>query len=253
MERAIKAETRFATLAEIIDAQPDPTEKPEAKPAEKSPWDDPDIDEGVDPIGALRQDRARAKWDRQQAQAKIAALESQLQESNRAVSVRNTEMAVYEAFKRDVASFQSKEPAFEQALGHLVGVWKSHMKLMGETDEAKLDAAVAQTQRGILHKALANKQSPSQIMFDMAKSMGFKAQAKAEGDEGEPQVSEAAKKLQKTQENMNRNRSLSGAGGGALPENSAASRLLAMSDDEFADYADTQEGRAVLRKLGMMG
>jgi hypothetical protein len=251
-ERAIKAETRFATLAEIIDAQPDPTDTKPAAKTETNPWDDADIDETIDPLGALRQDRARAKYDRAQAQEKIAALEGQLQESARAGSVRNTEMAVYEAFKRDVVAFQSKEPAFEQALGHLVGVWKSHMKLMGETDDAKMDQAVAQTQRGILHKALANKTSPSKIMFDMAVSTGFKAQAVGAVD-GEPQVSDAAKRIQRTQQNMQANRTLSGAGGGAPAADGSAAALLAMSDEEFSDFADTERGRATLKKLGMLG
>lgn len=251
-QRAIRAETRFATVAEIIDAQPDPDALPNGKAADKSPWDETDIDENTDPLGALRQYKARAAYDRKQSTDAITALKGQVEETQRAGANRNTEMAVYEAFKRDVASFQSKEPAFEAALGHLVTTWKGHMKLMGETDEAKIDAAVAQTQRGILHRALANKQSPSKIMFEMATSMGFKPEAKVE-DDGKPKVSDAAKRIQKTQDDINKNRTLSGAGGGALSEDSQKSRLLAMDDDEFADYIKTIEGKATLRKLGMLG
>lgn len=251
-QRAIKAETRFATLAEIIDAQPDANEPDKTRKTEEhNPNDDADIDEKVDPLGALAQERARRAWDRKHFASEIDTVKRSVEESARAGANRNTEMAVYEAFKRDVAAFQSKEPAFEQALGHLVTTWKGHMKLMGETDEAKLDQAVAQTQRGILHKALANKQSPSKIMYEMALSMGFKPEAKE--DDGKPKVSDAAKRIQKTQENMDKNRTLSGAGGGALSEDSQKSRLLAMDDDEFADYIKTVEGKATLRKLGMLG
>lgn len=247
--KVAKADERLNLLTEIINAQPDPAD--EKKPdAVKSPWDEADVDEAKDPLGAMAQARARNKYDREQHAKEIAELKATMEGDKKTNQANAQATAVYDAFKRDASAFHAKEPGFEAALGHMNGIWHAQLEVMGVADKDKREAMIAETQRNIITKSFQNQKSPSQAMFDLAVATGFKKPAAKDANGQEE--SDAAKKLNGLNKNMQANKSLSGAGGGALPDNAQAKRLIDMDDDEFADFANTLEGKTTLRKLGLM-
>lgn len=253
-DRVIKGEERLATLLEIINSAPEDGtqpngQAPQQQAADPNPFDEADIDEIIDPVGAMKQMKARTAYVLKQNQA----LQRQMQEGQQSASLQTAEMRLVEAYKRDSQAFYQKEPAFKDAWGHFLGMRHAQLEAVGIADKGQRDEIIAQEERSIVHKAFAEKRSPAEAIYKFCLASGFKPQAKPNGQgNGQPQQTPAAQKIAQQAANMQKTQSLSSAGGAGIPENGAFQRLMAMSDEEFYDFSKTPEGIATLRKHGLV-
>lgn len=252
-ERVIVGETRLSQLIEIINSAPDdgePGSGKKAGTAEPNPFEEEQIDKVTKPIEAMEQMQRQMAFLAKQN----SNLVQQVQNTNNATTAHNTEMQIVDAYRQDAAAFDAKEPAFRHAWAHLSGMWHKQLEAMGVTDKAQRDRTILETERGIVHNAFSKKQSPAKAIMDLSIASGFvkPAGGKPNGDGEQPQVSDAARKINNQNKAMNANKSLSSGGGSSIPENSAILRMADMSDDEFCEFADTVAGKAALRKAGLM-
>lgn len=254
-ERLTRGEARMETLIEIINSAPDDAGSSDAKggkaAAEPNPWDEANIDKVTKPIEAIEQLERRMAFDRKER----IALQEKLDSSNTTNTAHRNEMAIVDAYKRDSLRFYGQNPEFKDAWAHLTSMWHKQLETMGIDDKAQRDKTIGETERGIVHAAFAKKGSPAEAIWKLALASGYTEKPKDEGGEennGKPQASEASKRINSANKAMNANKSLSGAGGGAMPANSAILRMGDMSDEEFCAFADTVEGRSALRKAGLI-
>lgn len=249
-ERLARGEERLNLLTEILNASPEPedTAKPAVVP---NPLEEEDIDPQTDPIGAVKQANARTKY----ALQLVTETRKAVTDGSQQQKAHSTEMAIVDAYKRDSVAFYQKNPDFKDAWVHVLSQRHAQLEAVGIVDKGERDRIIAEEERGIVHKAYSQKKSPAEAIYKFAVASGYKkaaAPAVTTGADGKPVQSEAAKKITEKNAQMAATKSLSGAGGNAVAENSALLRLADMSDDEFCDFADTKEGRAALKKLGMI-
>lgn len=255
-DRLTRGEARMETLIEIINSAPDDAGSSDAKgakaAAEPNPWDEANIDKVTKPIEAIEQLERRMAFDRKERMA----LQEQLNSSNNNNTAHRNEMAIVDAYKRDSLRFYGTNPEFKDAWAHLTNMWHKQLETMGIDDKAQRDKTIGETERGIVHAAFAKKGSPAEAIWKLALASGYTEKPKDEGDGGEgdgkPKPSDASKRINNANKAMSANKSLSGAGGGSLPANSAILRMGDMSDEEFCAFADTVEGRSALRKAGLI-
>lgn len=178
----------------------------------------------------------------------IAQLQKRLDDTetaNKAVAEQNTFINNY---RGDAATFEAKTPDFKAGYNFLLNTRAAELIAIGFDDpkvlqESGADPADVQAAAKALHDALVadeyaiadrafkSKKSPAEIIYNLAKQRGYKAEAKADG----PKPGE--QKLDQIERGQQANKTLN-AGGGPGADDMTAERLLSMPMDEFESYAE---------------
>lgn len=223
-EKLARVEERLSIFNELIGKGDLPTAAPAAKPEAKSVFDEEPIDPEEDVFGALKQQqRINAELRRQMSEGAKA------REQQEAVSTVKT------AYQQDATAFMAKTPDFKDAYGHLISTLHRELELMGVSDEAERNRAIAEQERELVSRALAQKKSPSELIYSIAKTRGFSSAPSAAIDKQSQPAPKATADARI--ENVRRGQgsviSLAKAGG-ASGEGLTVEALASMNEAEFA-------------------
>lgn len=232
-----KAEERLAILNELMTqggGRQDEGQhaKPNGKAAEqaKSAWDEADIDPEEDFSGAMAQLRRRQVEDREARTSWQKQTETRAQDSEQS-----------QAYVRDAVAFAKQNPQFAPAYRHLMQTYHRELEAFGMTDKNQRNQHIRNEEKNLAKFALENRQSPAQVIMQLAQARGFvPQQAQEEPDESEtdeaPSLAKAAREVKGKVETIKKaaksSASLSNAGGGAKNGLTMES-ILNMNDDEF--------------------
>lgn len=223
-EKLARVEERLSIFNELIGKGDLPTAAPAAKPEAKSVFDEEPIDPEEDVFGALKQQqRINAELRRQMSEGAKA------REQQEAVSTVKT------AYQQDATAFMAKTPDFKDAYGHLISTLHRELELMGVSDEAERNRAIAEQERELVSRALAQKKSPSELIYSIAKTRGFSSAPSAAIDKQSQPAPKATADARI--ENVRRGQgsviSLAKAGG-ASGEGLTVEALASMNEADFA-------------------
>lgn len=254
---------RMDQLTEILNGLGQPAPKKGEKP--DNPWDEADVNPTEDLVGAFDQSQRRAKFERQQRE-----------QTQQSMGQRDVEQQTVQAYVQDARRIASEHqsqglmvtlgegesaktiPAFQAAYIHLVTQRHAQLEAVGVTDLAQRQAQIAQEERNLVAQAMANKKSPAEAIFNLAKASGFQMPSKRNGkandeDEGEggptPAQAAATKKLETVAKGMKTAQSLSGKGGQAYSGMTRA-QIIAMDEDAFANFTQKLSERELHKLLG---
>lgn len=137
----------------------------------------------------------------------------------------------------DARQFRAKTPDYGDAYEY----WKTNrseeLKAFG-IPPAQIPGILGQEELAIAHGAFQRGVSPAETIYNVAKHRGFKAKSA-------PQIDgEAVEHVERVERGQQRSQTLSGTGGGAAPTEMTASRLLAMSNDEFDAWTTKNPAKA---------
>jgi hypothetical protein len=206
-DRVARMEARWETINELANKPDAPAAdgtRPAAAAAEgkqpasdgKSPFDEPPIDPEEDIFAAFKQ-----------VQRQNAELVRLMKEGEQAKQQQQQVSGLRSAYEQDATAFMQKTPDFRDAYEHLIGGLHRELEIMGVSDEGQRNAAIAEKERGLVEQAMAAKKSPSELIYNLAKTRGFAGKAQAA-----PQQNATAR-LENIKKGQNSVVSLSRAGG----------------------------------------
>jgi hypothetical protein len=264
-ERAARAkiEGRLDILTDIINAVPGDGKKLGEQKTE-NPWDESDINEAEDLLGALQQQRRRERFNYERQKA----IESGQADRDKALAERDKITTLVQSYVADAKRLAAenikngelveidggqKIPAFQAAYQHVVALRHAQLEAGGMTDKATRDQHIAQEERQLVEGAAATKRSPAELIMAYAKASGFKMPAKAATngkDAGKTQAQiEAEKKLEVINKAKANSQTLSGKGGQAYG-GVTRSQIIKMDEDEFAALINKLSESELNRMLG---
>lgn len=207
--QVIQARERLSLFEEATKPKDEP--KPELKP----------VDPKEDIFGAY-----------EYVAKQLAALQEQLTNTTKTTEAQLTETRNRDAFVSDARRFAAQEPTFTEAFGFLRAQYDAELEAMGIADKDQRDARLTSELRNFVDGAIANKQSPAELLFKRAKARGY--QPKPAQPQGE---SEAEKKAREEIERINAGKAasatLGGAGGGVIADKLDINKLASMPEGEY--------------------
>ena len=229
-------------------------------------------------VGVLRKEREKAKTFRtqlEQTQAQIAQLRQQVEAAKNPPREITAEEAPHVALERVqnlesqlanqaakqtfITSYQraasefikgtDDEPGvadFPQAYQHALGVRRSIYEDAGYAPD-QVNALLESEEAAIVERAFLSGKNPAAQLYKIAKTLGYKPAAKEEpkGKSDADKVLESAKKLAEIQKGMDKNKSVSGGGGG----NDAPS-LIELADMDDAEFDKATSGKNWEKMMG---
>jgi|GEM_PF-1908098 len=181
-------------------------------------------------------------------------------EGQRQTATATEKTEIVRAFQQDAQTFSGETPEFAQAYTFLVASRTNELKRLGYTDPKEQVAKINEDEMSIVRTAIANGESPSEILYELARERGFQPGSTSEQQNSETKTDAAAqsetssqnakgadtattkaqsgaKTIEDLKKAQNAAMSLSSAGGADALEITAES-LIAMSDEQFdAFYA----------------
>ncbi len=135
-------------------------------------------------------------------------------------------------------------PDFPEAYTHALNTRRAIYEA-GGFDQAQINAMLESEEAAIVERSLMNGENPARAIYKIAKTLGYQPKAKeAVADPVNEQVKKqadtaektlaAATKLEKIAKGMDKNKSLSGAGGGS--DAPSLEELLDMPEEEFTKH-----------------
>lgn len=219
-------------------------------------------------VGVLRKEREAKKQLRhqlEQAQQQLAQFQRQ-QEPPRQLTpeevpqqaleeVREVKRALQEQaareqflgiYRQKATEYMAEQPDFMDAYNHAVTLRRQQYELTGFAPQ-QVEALLQSEESAIVERALLDGVNPAKRIYDVAQKVyGYKPKA-AEVEKADPvseqvqrqektadKTLEAAKKLEKIAKGMDKNKSLSGAGGGN--EAPGLEELAMMSLEDFEKH-----------------
>lgn len=182
------------------------------------------IDPEKDLFGALKQ-----------ALNRINELETSTKAIDEKHTTVRTETERLNAFKSSAESFMQTTPDFTSAFDHLAKGRHIELQLAGISDEAQRNAIIGRDARALVAQAEKEGKNPAQRLYDVARARGYQPKVKTEA--ADPDQSEAAKALARTNANQAASVSL-GASGGAAEAKIGLKEISEMSDSAFMNYMD---------------
>ena len=162
--------------------------------------------------------------------AKQQYQEQQQQVGNQITQLQNVAMSA----ERE---FAAQTPDYNDAAQYLQGFRSKQLERLGYTPQER-GAMMAQEALSLAARAFQRNENPASIIYEMAKISGYSQKAADPAAEnGASSTEESARRLQTVQRGQGQSLSLSGARG-AAPKQMSATRLLEMSPDEFAKFAE---------------
>jgi hypothetical protein len=135
--------------------------------------------------------------------------------------------------------FTGATPDYNDAGAFLQQSRDAELAEMGYTDPAQRNQIIQNEKLAIANKAKLDGKNPAAIVYGMAKLRGYAKKAPAE------EVVDAKTRVENIDKGQKASESLTGTRGQG-PSPLTATRLLEMSESEFAKYVDTPEGKAVM-------
>lgn len=231
-EKLARADERLSLLTEIMNtggaAPAAPGAKAAAPDAAADPFAEADIDPEEDVFAALKQ-----------AQRRNAALIKRMQDGDTQAAAQKELTTVKTTYQEDAKAFLQKTPDFKEAYPYLINSLHRELELMGVSDKAQRDAAIAQQESELVKRALKEKMSPAELIYSIATTRGFKAGAPGAAPTPTPAPgASAADKLANVQRAQDAVVSLGKAGG-------SSGEVLTMA--ALADMPEAEFQRAVSR------
>jgi hypothetical protein len=223
-EKFARVDERLALLNEVIGAN-------QPKQAEQQQEEMPDPEKDI---------FAYVKWQAKQ----IDTLKSQLTDGSKKQESREAEQHFQRTYIADAMEFNTKTPDFKDAYVHLVNGRDNELKVMGMSDPAERKAFIAREEKAIVVQALQRKVSPSQMLYELAKSRGFTGKAAPAVNKNDP-----ASKIENVRKQQAATNSLTGAGGSS-GEGLTAAALADMSETEFEQVMSKLSKSERARLLG---
>lgn len=261
----------------------EPVAKVEA-PAQIEVVAEDDVSDGEEPdgrkyvkVGALRKEREKAKQFRaqvEQANQRAAQLEQQLQafrqpqrepepieivqQTAQELAKLKAQLGENSARQQFINNYRQKaqefitgsadEPGvtdFPDAYQHAVNQRRAMHEAAG-FNQQQINAMLESEEAAIVERATMDGKNPAQVIYNIAKTLGYAPKAAEKDDAVTEQVKKqadtadktllAAKKLEKIAKGMDKNKSLSG--GGAGNEAPSLEELLDMPEEEFSKHTD---------------
>lgn len=207
-EKFARVDERLALLNEVLSGQ--------NKPAEQQQQ----VEEAPDPEKDIF---AFVKWQTKQ----VEALKAQLAEGTTKQQAREQESTFRQTYIADATKFNAENPDFKDAYMHLVGGRDKELAVMGMTDSKERAAFIAKEEKAIVEQALQRGVSPSQMLYQLAKTRGYAKKEAPAAQQNDP-----ATKIENIKKQQAASNSLTGAGGSS-GEGLTAAALGDMSEAEF--------------------
>lgn len=221
-----RAEERMNTLLHLAGAQPN-GQKPPAPQKPTNPFEEPTKNIDEDLLGYIDQVNRRLEYQNQQ-----------ISSDRRTQHLREAEGAVRSAYLEDAKKFLSDEPAFRDAMAHLIGQRHAVLEAAGVSDKHQREKMIEQEEMQIVLQSFQGRKRPAEAMWKIALASGY-----AKGNGGpNPSHQQNVQRLQQQQRGMAASRSLSGAGkaAGAL----TISQIADMDQDEFERFVEQYGGES---------
>jgi hypothetical protein len=199
----------------------------------------PEPDENVDPvatIGYLRREVAALKQGWQQNSQQWTEAQQQQAEIQQLDAATSYEVDQYKA----------RVPDYTDAFQFWRQSRAGEMQAYG-LHPAQIEAELIKEGRELARGAFQRGVSPPEMLYTIAKQRGYKA-GNGNGRAGNGHDA-AERQIERVATGQERNRTLSGTGGGAAPVQMTANLLAAMSEDEVADWT-SKNAKATDRLMG---
>lgn len=152
------------------------------------------------------------------------------------------------ATKYEVNQFKARVPDYPDAYRFWLESRAGEMQAYG-MHPAQIEAELEKEGRDLARGAFQRGVSPAETLYTIARQRGFKGGGNGNGRAGNGHDSPADRQIERVATGQERNRTLSGTGGGAAPVQMTATLLATMSDDEF-DAWTSKNPKAADRLMG---
>lgn len=226
-EKMARADERLSVLNEIISTGESPVAQQQAKPAEEAAPPDPE----VDIFGYV-------KWQAE----KIKQLETEHQTQARQRENARLATEVQSFYRNDAMAFVKETPDFADAYQYVAQSYAQELRAKGLNDQ-QIQAQLMAEESAIAYQSMVQKQSPSKVIYEMAKARGWTPKGAAPSN-GQPAAQQKIANIQQAQKVT---ATLSGAGSSG-GEGLTAEALANMSEEEFAAVS-AKLGKNKMRQL----
>jgi len=198
----------------------------------------PEPDEMTDPIGTIKTLRER-----------LNRMEQANQQQNEYLQRQQWQKQLYDAANYDAARFRyQQQPDYDNAFNYWQQARAYELRNYGVDDQG-IRRTLSQEQMAIAAAAFQQGRSPAEMLYRVAQSRGYQAQAHAGNGAGAGPYTNGDAQVSRINQGQSRSRTLSGTGGGSTPTAMTADQLLKMSEAEF-DAWTTKNPTATKRLLG---
>lgn len=231
-EKVARADERLNILNEFMGI------KKAAEAPAKNDADEEVIDPEKDIFGAHKQ-----------AMRMISKLQAELSEQRKTTETREANRTVVDVYRADVERFSKDTPDFADAYKHLVDGRHRELEAMGVADKMARDQTIAKEASAIIAQAVNARQSPAQLLYNVATARGYAKPAAVPAAEtqktAQPSPAEKIDAISRGQRIAGT--SLSSAGGTGS-DGLTVSALADMTDEQFSAWKSSA-GKAAYRKL----
>lgn len=165
----------------------------------------------------------------EQLQGTVQQLQQETKAQKEAREAHEANARRLQTFQQDALAFAAKTPDFPAAYSHLANARGSQLKLMGYTDD-QVKAQLEKEELAAVDLAIQRGVSPSQFLYDYAKSFGYAPKAAA------PAAPAADRQLQQINDGQRASQTLTGGGttpAAALSGSELVQKLVQMEQKEF--------------------
>jgi hypothetical protein len=134
---------------------------------------------------------------------------------------------IAQAASADADRFKAETPDYDHAYRFWMQSRANEMQAFG-VDPSRILAELQQEEMDLATNAFQRRVSPAEMLYTVAKQRGYKA--------GNGHANTADRQIERVATGQERNRTLSGTGGGAAPVQMTATLLATMPNDEFAEW-----------------
>lgn len=230
-EKFARGDERLRMLAEALKAP-----QPEQGKAEEDPEPDPNTD-----IVAW------VNWSRRE----MGRLREGVTQNAQTVETTVAEQQLRDEYQRDAMSFAQQNPDFGPAYQHLLQARAGQLAALGYTDQ-QIQAQLVAEEKGLVQRARQTGKRPAEVIYGMAKAMGYRSEPKREEPPPaaavpdppppppapKPSVSD---EIQRIAAGQAAHKTLSGSGG--APQELSIEALASMSEKEFEAFYAAKRGQ----------
>jgi hypothetical protein len=220
----IRQRERQATISDLMQS---------ARPQQQEPEPERDISPEEDIFGAYKQ-----------LAAKMKALEQGIGQRDQSTRQQLEAMQIQTAARVDLESFASKEPAFMEAYGYLVGQRDKELQALGVSNPAQRQATIKAEARELMEGALRNQSSAAERIWALAQARGFMPKAKQQ-----PAINpEAAAEIERINKGKENATTLRGVGTGS--DTGQSLTLAKIADMDEPTYFKTRDAYVAKNGIG---
>lgn len=242
-QRAKTLEERTNQLFERTLNQP----APQPVPQQQLPQNPPPPDPNEDPMGALM-------WSIKTVADRQAEIDNRFKQQDEQTRMGGAVQQLQTMAMTDENEFKAETPDYDAAAQHLQTTRLQEFKAMGYNQMDAINL-IRQEAMGLAARAFQQGKRPAQVIYEMAKLRGYKAAAPTQETveetaqaEVQAQVATGQQKLATVATGQRQSANLSQVSG-AAPAAMNATKLAAMSPEEFSAYANDPKNKAMFRDM----